>query len=92
MAQEEKPFVCYRKGRWQMKLEPRNAAGWRALGWWMLVFVLATALHLGCVIAWKDRPVLPGVATMIYLAFVLGWAINMIRWMLARSEVITRDR
>jgi hypothetical protein len=88
---EDKPFVCYRRGRWQMRIKPRNGAGWRAFGWWMLAFAIATGLHVWAVTAWEDRNGVPAIATTAYLAFVAGWTISMIRWMLARSVVVTLD-
>jgi hypothetical protein len=34
------------------------------------------------------RPALIGVYVMLYVSAMLVWAFNMIRWMLARCEVI----
>ena len=90
MSSEDKPFVCV-KSRWGMNIRPRNAAGWIAFGWWMLAFAVATLLHLWAVAAWPDRPAAVGAATLVYVAFVIGWVWNMICWMLARSVIITRD-
>ena len=88
MHEEDKPFVCV-KSRWGFNIRPRNAAGWRALGWWLLAFAVATVMHALAILHWADGPSVI-LATMLYAAFVIGWAINMIRWMLARSVVITR--
>jgi uncharacterized membrane protein len=91
MRDEDKPFICYKQG-WNIKISPRNAAGWRAFGLWLLPFFAATAVFVAVVAAMDEKGVS---ATTINLAlvlpFILGtiiWAIAMIRWMMARSEIV----
>lgn len=86
MRDEEKPFVCYRQG-WSIRIVPRTSAGWSAFGVWMAFLGLMVAAFIAIL------SVLPGDAAQ--LAVVVGflaatgiWALAMIRWMLARSEVI----
>ncbi len=87
MREEDRPFVCI-KSRWGFNIRPRNAAGWRAFGWWLTAFAVATVLHALAIVRWQSE-LSTTLATMLYAAFVIGWAFNMIRWMLARSVVIT---
>lgn len=89
MREADKPFVCYRQG-WAMKIVPRNAAGWRAFGLWMAsllpligLFVAGMALEPG------PRTQIGIVA--VFLAASGLWAFAMIRWMLARSEIVQID-
>lgn len=87
MRDDDKPFICV-KTRWSLSIRPRNAAGWRAMAWWLLPLIVATLIHGWLLVRWHGDPVVP-VITITLVAFVLGWAFNMIRWMLARSVVIT---
>lgn len=89
MHNEDKPFVCYRRGRWQMQIKPRNAEGWRLFGMWMMPFLLLTAAHIALTVRFAEDDALVGWATLGFVALVLLWAFAMIRWMLDRSVVIT---
>lgn len=90
MRDEDKPFVCVRT-RWGMNIRPRNAAGWITLGWWLLPLLLLTLGHAAFLAHWREGQA-TATATLLYGAIVLLWAWLMIRWMLARSAVIRRDR
>ena len=86
MRDEDKPFVCYKQG-WNMKIVPRNADGWRAFALWLAalgaligLFIGALALGLG-----QSGEI---AAVVIFLLLTGAWTFAMIRWMLARSEVI----
>ena len=92
MRDEDKPFVCYQQG-WNIKIMPRNAAGWRALGLWMaaLLVPILTLVLLGfaldntpheMVVLWAVVPLLLIMGTTI---------IAMIRWMKARSDIVNTD-
>lgn len=86
MRDEDKPFVCYNQG-WSMKIVPRGAAGWRLFGLWMV----SLGLLVGLFLAVLSIGLSPGgeiVAVVVFLAATLVWTVAMIRWMLARSEVI----
>lgn len=91
MRDEDKPFICYKQGRWGMKIVPRNGEGWRALGLWMAVLALLTIGHIALVASKPDNAVFVGWATFGFIVIVGVWAIAMIRWMLARAEVINLD-
>jgi hypothetical protein len=86
MAGEDKPFVCIKRG-WAMQIIPRNAAGWRALAAWMLALAPIAGLYIW---ALSDDPGTEDVvvATVLYSVVMAIWAIAMIRWTKARSEVI----
>jgi hypothetical protein len=89
---EDKPFICYYQSWWNMKIMPRNAAGWRAFGLWMLPFFGVTAVFCAVVVEMEKK----GASDMIInltmtLPFVIGtiiWSIAMTRWMKARSQII----
>ena len=90
MRDEDKPFACYRDGL-GMKIVPRGAVGWRAFGWWMAslfllvgLFITVLAMELGE--AWEI------VAVVGFLCLTGVWTFAMIRWMMARSEVIDLAR
>ena len=86
MRDEDKPFICY-KGGGGIKITPRNAAGWRAFGLWMSILVLVSVIWTAIVV----QPAFKSVAAYLtggFLVVVAVWAVTMIRWMMARSEVV----
>ena len=91
MREEEKPFVCYRRGRWQIKIEPRGAAGWRAMGLWIAALLLGQLLLIALTARLDDGDY-EWVIGLCSLLLTLGWVIAMLRWMLARSEVVDLDQ
>jgi hypothetical protein len=91
MRDEDKPFICYRQNRWMFQITPRNAAGWRSFGLWMLPFLAATAGYLALVAALETKGVSKSAIDLMVIPFIIAtaiWAIFMIRWMLARSQII----
>jgi hypothetical protein len=90
MGKAQKPFIAYWSGRWNLKIVPRNAAGWRALIIWT-VMVLPPTVLLGTYLTTK--PAMPETiaAHIAYILFLGGWSVAMIRWMLARSERVDLD-
>ncbi len=88
MREEDKPFICYKQGRWSMKIVPRGIEGWRLLGLWALPFLVLTGGHIALVASAPDDEGFVGWATFVFLGLIAVWAFVMIRWMLARSEVI----
>lgn len=92
MRDEDKPFICYRRGRWHMQFKPRNGEGWRLLGMWMLPFALLTTGHLALVATMPQAETLIGWTTAVFVVLALILALAMIRWMLDRSEVIWLDK
>ena len=86
MREEDKPFVCVRNG-WNIKISPRNASGWLSFGLWMAAFFAMTGVFAWAMAA-EDKPVLQATWTGIYIVAAIVWTIVMVRWMMARSEVI----
>lgn len=86
MTDDSPRFVCVKHG-WSRKITPVNRAGWIAL----LVWVAATAPLAG-LFMWAmsrlENPALIGGATVAYIIVMAVWAVAMIRWMMARSEII----
>jgi hypothetical protein len=92
MRDEDKPFICYQQG-WNIKIMPRNAAGWRAFGLWMLAILMPTFAMIPLAARLDDTPYEYIVvwATVPFL-LVMGVTIfAMIRWMKARSEIVDLD-
>lgn len=90
MSRTEKPFVAYRSGRWGLTIVPRTAAGWRAFLVWMATLAPLTGAFAWFASAEQKGPVLWfGVAA--YLIALTGWSVCMVRWMLARSEIVTLE-
>jgi Flp pilus assembly protein TadB len=87
MREEDKPFVCYQRGRWSFKIAPRNAAGVRASIVWMLALAPIIGLFVWAMnVAQSSTHIVT--YTALYLAAMLVWAVSMIRWMKARSEIV----
>lgn len=90
MRDEDKPFICYQQGRWNMKIVPRNAAGWWAFVLWMVGFFAMAGLF---VLFMNGEPTKGTMIAMLilYVVATTAWAIAMIRWMKARSEIIDME-
>jgi len=88
MRDEDRPFIAYRDGRWNIKIVPRNARGWRAAGLWMLLLVLLSGGFTALIVSDPENTTFTGWLTAGFLIVVVIWSVAMIRWMLARSEVI----
>lgn len=89
MTDPKKPFIAFRNG-WGLQITPQTADGWRAFGWWMGGLLLGTGLFIAAVASLaSSRAVL--FLTACFTIATLAWAWAMIRWMLARSEVVETD-
>lgn len=88
MREEDKPFVCYRQGRFGMRIMPRNGEGWRLFAMWMIVFLLICGVYGWLVASAPEDDAFVGWVTFGFLVVTTVWAVAMIRWMMARSEVI----
>jgi hypothetical protein len=86
MAEQDKPFVCYKSG-WSLKIAPRNAAGWRGLLLWMLVLALLTAPFVWLMARQLNHAQITAYVTG-YVLLTIGWSLAMLRWMYLNSEVI----
>lgn len=86
MAQDEKLFVCHKNG-WIVNFQPRNAAGWRALAFWLLSLVPPAGLFmLGS--SGKPNNVQAVAFLLLYLVSLVVWAWLFMKWMFARSEIV----
>jgi hypothetical protein len=92
MRDEDKPYICYHQSWWNMRIVPRNAAGWRGLGLWMLPFFGATAVFSAIVVEMEKKGASDAIIIFaMTVPFVIGtiiWSVAMTRWMKARSQVI----
>lgn len=86
MTEQDKPFVCYKSG-WNLKIMPRNAAGWGTLALWLLLLAGPTGLFIWLM---SRQPSDAQIAAYVtgYVLLTLGWSLAMLRWMYLRSEVI----
>ncbi|PLK27355.1 hypothetical protein [Novosphingobium sp. TH158] len=89
MREEDKPFVCY-KSRWSLKIQPRNATGWKLSFLWLLAMLPQTGLFMW---AMGRHPGggLAAVYTLLYTAAMALWGWRMVVWMKARSEIFDMD-
>ena len=83
---DEKMFTCVKSGV-SFKISPSNAAGWRALALWLLVYFAVVALFLVSIARVLSKTA-HGAFTALFIFSTIIWALTMIRWMLARSEMI----
>jgi hypothetical protein len=92
MRDEDKPYICYHQSWWNMRIVPRNAAGWRGLGLWMLPFFGATAVFSAIVVEMEKKGASDAIIILaMTVPFVIGtfiWSVAMTRWMKARSQII----
>jgi hypothetical protein len=89
MAEQEKPFICYRKG-WSMQIVPRGRAGWTYFVLWML----SIAPLIGCfalLVSTEPTGAKEIAYTTGFVLIMFLWAIAMIVWMKNRSEVVDMD-
>ena len=86
MVEEDKMFTCVKSGV-NIKITPRNAAGWRALGLWMAGFFAVLAVFLVSIERVHSGAAQGGLTALFLLATAI-WVVTMIRWMMARSEMI----
>jgi hypothetical protein len=89
MADQEKPFICYKKG-WSMQIVPRGRADWFYFTLWMLSLA---PLIAGFALLMSSQPT--GAKEIAYatgfMLVMLLWAAVMIVWMKNRSEVVDMD-
>lgn len=83
---DDKMFTCVKSGV-SIRINPRNAAGWRALGLWMAAFFAMLTVFLVSVGRVHSGAATGGLVAL-FLFVTAIWAITMIRWMLARSEMV----
>lgn len=86
MAEQDKPFTCYKSG-WNLKIAPRNAAGWWAMALWMVLLAGPTALFVWLITRQPNNGQIAAYVTG-YMLFTVLWSLAMLRWMYLNSEVI----
>ena len=86
MAEEDKPFICVKSG-WSMQIKPRNGQGWRLFGLWMSALLPLCGFYMWS-LSGKPSASRIAIATLLYVLAMTGWAFAMIRWMMARSEMV----
>lgn len=94
MRDEDKPFVCFKRG-WAIQIVPRNGAGWRATGLWMIPFLALIALFIWGCAAMETRGLESRIGLVLVPPLLVAtgvWAVAMIRWMKARSEIVDIDK
>lgn len=92
MREEDKPFICYRKGRWSLHFVPRNRFGWMALAGWVVALLVITLALIWAVVSQLGEGPTASITLLIGISLIaIGWTIAMIRWMLPRSEIINLD-
>lgn len=92
MRDEDKPFICYRKSKWNLQIMPRNRAGWLALAVWVGGLLAVVHTLIWAVFSRFSETTLAKVLVLMgIIVIAVAWAIAMTRWMLARSEIISID-
>lgn len=86
MRDDDKPYICVRNG-WMVQITPRNRQGWLGLGAWMLPFLLLTFGFTPLLSGETGEEVIVALAGL-FLLVTVGWLVLMIRWMMARSEIV----
>ncbi len=86
MREEDKPFICYKQG-WSMKIVPRNRSGWIALALWIMALgvLLAGFIAVMSTLRAEAAQLAAGLGFALVSA---AWAVAMICWMRARSEIV----
>jgi biotin transporter BioY len=87
MRDENKPFVMYRRSRWNFSIVPRGTAGWRQFAAWLAVYLVPTIAFSLYAERFEGTPKM-WIALALFLAGTMVWSIAGIRWMMARAEVI----
>lgn len=87
MRDADKPFVMYRRSRFNFNIVPRGARGWFQLGLWLALLAAPTIAFAIYAEAHEGTPAFH-VALGLYLLAVLIWSFAMIVWMKARAEVV----
>lgn len=87
MNDADKPFIAYRQGRWDLKIVPRNAQGWREMIIWMLLMVpMVGALIAFASTGPKGTPLY--IVMTLFMLGMVAWGVGGMLWMRGRSEVV----
>lgn len=87
MRDSDKPFVMYRRSRFNFTIMPRGAKGWVQFALWLAALVPPT---IGFAVYAETHEGVPEflIALALYLAATLIWSLAMIAWMKARAEIV----
>lgn len=87
MRDSDKPFVMYRRSRFNFNIVPRGAKGWALFAAWMVPLAPLLIVFARYAEMLEGTPMF-AVALGLFLLALAGWTIAMIVWMRARAEVI----
>ena len=87
MRDADKPFVMYRRGRFNFTIVPRGIAGWLQFAVWMALLVPLTGWFVVHAEATEGTPQFV-TGLVLFLGAMLVWSVAMIWWMKARAEVV----
>lgn len=91
MRDADKPFVMYRRSRYNFNIVPRGAKGWVQLAIWLALLVPPTvAFEIYAETREGTREFY--VALGLYLLMAAIWTLALIRWTMARAEVIDVEK
>ncbi|MFN4020153.1 MAG: hypothetical protein ACK4IC_06515 [Erythrobacter sp.] len=87
MRDQDKPFVMYRRSRFNFNIVPRGLKGWLWLGLWLGLLAPPTIAFISYAEAHEGTPQFI-IALVLFLLVTVAWSIAMIWWMKARAEII----
>jgi hypothetical protein len=87
MRDADKPFVMYRRSRFNFSIVPRGVKGWGQFAIWMALLAPIMIIFARYAETLEGTPMF-AVAIGLFVAATLVWSIAMIVWMKARAEVI----
>lgn len=90
MRESDKPFVLYRKSRFNFTIVPRGVRGWTQFAVWMAMLMPPTLAFIAYADAHDSDPGF-FVAGALFLLATLVWSLGGIWWMKARAEVVDLD-
>jgi hypothetical protein len=90
MQDKEKLFVCYRTGRWGMRIVPHGAGGLLATLGWMIALAPIVVLFIWALNNASSNGLI-ALTIGLYILALLGWVFAMVRWMKARSEIVDME-
>ncbi|QDH33030.1 hypothetical protein [Porphyrobacter sp. YT40] len=91
MRDADKPFVMYRRSRWNFNIVPRGTRGWVQLGIWLVLLVPPTIAFEAYADTHEGTREFY-VALGLYVLMAVIWSLALIRWTMARAEVIDIEK
>jgi hypothetical protein len=87
MRDADKPFVMYRRSRFNFNIVPRGPRGWFQLGLWLALLAPTTIAFAVYAEAHEGKPAFY-VALGVYMVALLIWSVALTFWAKARTEVV----